>query len=706
MTTWLVRKIGSDNNGGTSKTVRSTDTDGVTAGTNTLTSVAAKFVAGDVGHGIFIGGVNQWRTVATYVNATTITFSGATIAVGSGRTWTIGGAWQTVAKSMSSATPLAAGDSVYIGAGVYRENLTAGVSGSVGNVITYIGDVDGAQTGDAGEVRITNFLTNDKSAASGTFMTLTSRTYLKFQYLHFVCGTGVMFTIPNTANNLTFQYCAMTQTSGSVVFSPTAAASTAISLTVDSCFICDRLGALSIAAPTNSTADFDVGVTVKNCVIVGGSTAAVNLVPSGALANKPGGVIVENCLGIGGTLLTASANSSTTIPCIAANNVILSAGSVALVANASGQLTDGGYNTFVHSASLTNVTVAATSSAGSMPALLHFGQEQLWGGLLRPLGFPFSDAPWIDTDAAASSPSPLTVDILGRTRPGASIIRDSGTATSGAAKTLTDTGKTWGLNAYTGKAVKIISGTGSGQIKQIASNTATVLTVDGNWQTNPDNTSVYRIYDGALATTGTATSGTTTTLTDSNAAWGTNQWAGYVLSITAGTGSGQTATITSNTATALTFAALGTAPDNTSKYSLYRTTALNTSRQTSGPYELHDRPQRESTVVDASTYAIRLSGKGTCDIRVPVDATATTISVKARFDSEHAATNKPQASILANAEIGVTAETVTSSAAQDAWGTLTFAAQTPSAKGWVTIRLAARADNADGIAYFDTVAVA
>jgi len=42
VTTWLVRTTGNDNNGGTSKTVRSTGTDGVTAtGTNTLTSASA-----------------------------------------------------------------------------------------------------------------------------------------------------------------------------------------------------------------------------------------------------------------------------------------------------------------------------------------------------------------------------------------------------------------------------------------------------------------------------------------------------------------------------------------------------------------------------------------------------------------------------------------------------------------------------------------
>lgn len=72
---------------------------------------------------------------------------------------------------------------------------------------------------------------------------------------------------------------------------------------------------------------------------------------------------------------------------------------------------------------------------------------------------------------------------------------DSGTATAGGSTTLTDSGKSWGTNAQANRAVNIISGTGAGQARRIASNTGTVLTVDSAWATNPDATSVYRITD-------------------------------------------------------------------------------------------------------------------------------------------------------------------------------------------------------------------
>lgn len=68
--------------------------------------------------------------------------------------------------------------------------------------------------------------------------------------------------------------------------------------------------------------------------------------------------------------------------------------------------------------------------------------------------------------------------------------------------------------------------------------------------------------------TGTATSGTTTTLVNTAKAWTVNAFADKVVKIISGTGAGQSAVITSNTATALTFPAMATAPDATSVYQI------------------------------------------------------------------------------------------------------------------------------------------
>lgn len=69
----------------------------------------------------------------------------------------------------------------------------------------------------------------------------------------------------------------------------------------------------------------------------------------------------------------------------------------------------------------------------------------------------------------------------------------TGTATAGAASTLTNSGKTWTTNQWANFQVRITGGTGAGQTRSISSNTGTVLTVSANWATNPDATSIYNI---------------------------------------------------------------------------------------------------------------------------------------------------------------------------------------------------------------------
>lgn len=70
---------------------------------------------------------------------------------------------------------------------------------------------------------------------------------------------------------------------------------------------------------------------------------------------------------------------------------------------------------------------------------------------------------------------------------------DGGTATSGAASTLTDTAQAWTTNRWKNSAVRILAGTGAGQVLPVASNTATAITTVKPWSTQPDNTSVYAI---------------------------------------------------------------------------------------------------------------------------------------------------------------------------------------------------------------------
>jgi hypothetical protein len=70
---------------------------------------------------------------------------------------------------------------------------------------------------------------------------------------------------------------------------------------------------------------------------------------------------------------------------------------------------------------------------------------------------------------------------------------DAGIATAGSSTTITDSTKSWTTNRWTNYVVRIMAGTGAGQYRPIASNTATALTVVGSWATTPDSTSVFTI---------------------------------------------------------------------------------------------------------------------------------------------------------------------------------------------------------------------
>ena len=73
---------------------------------------------------------------------------------------------------------------------------------------------------------------------------------------------------------------------------------------------------------------------------------------------------------------------------------------------------------------------------------------------------------------------------------------DSGTSSgSNTAVTLKDTTKSWSTNDYVNGAVQITAGTGAGQVRRIATNSATELSLAWPWAVIPDATSEYAVYE-------------------------------------------------------------------------------------------------------------------------------------------------------------------------------------------------------------------
>lgn len=136
-------------------------------------------------------------------------------------------------------------------------------------------------------------------------------------------------------------------------------------------------------------------------------------------------------------------------------------------------------------------TAITTSSA----YLLLTGRIWVLGaGTLASGSFKYYDVALNTWTTASITNLPASIGTDGRlvATPGYLEDFDTGTATSGSSTTLVQSTKNWTVNTYANYQVRIISGTGAGQIRVITSNTATTLTVPA-WTTNPDATSVYTI---------------------------------------------------------------------------------------------------------------------------------------------------------------------------------------------------------------------
>lgn len=69
----------------------------------------------------------------------------------------------------------------------------------------------------------------------------------------------------------------------------------------------------------------------------------------------------------------------------------------------------------------------------------------------------------------------------------------TGTATAGGASTIDRSTANWAANQWTNFQIRLTGGTGAGQIRTVASNTATQITVSSAWTTQPDATTTFSV---------------------------------------------------------------------------------------------------------------------------------------------------------------------------------------------------------------------
>jgi len=153
----------------------------------------------------------------------------------------------------------------------------------------------------------------------------------------------------------------------------------------------------------------------------------------------------------------------------------------------------------------------------------------------------------------------------------------TGTAQAGSSNTITLAATSSDIDdIYNNFTISITDGTGSGQSKTISNyvGSTKVATVSSNWTTNPDNTSKYSI-EGRVFHNGrsnTAQAGTSSSITlDASASSVNDIYNGSSITITSGTGSGQTRTISNyvgSTKVATVSTNWTTTPNSTSQFTI------------------------------------------------------------------------------------------------------------------------------------------
>lgn len=162
-----------------------------------------------------------------------------------------------------------------------------------------------------------------------------------------------------------------------------------------------------------------------------------------------------------------------------------------------------------------------------------------------------------------------------------------------------------------------------------------------SWGTDGKLACAYALGARSNVTTGTATAGAGTSLTDTTKAWVVNQWADYTLQIVGGTGAGQVRTITGNTATVLTVSSNWTTnPDATSVYAVYGNDHYATGRATAGASTTLTNSTKTWTVNQWTNYQVRIvGGTGIGQVRTIASNTATVLTVGSAWTTNPDATS-------------------------------------------------------------------
>lgn len=351
--------------------------------------------------------------------------------------------------------PVAAGDTVYVGAGTYTDALTCDVSGSSGSPITYIADVTGANTDGIGGIVALAGTTNEQSISGSTVITVSPRDYRTFRGFA-IRDWGGNAVVVNTATNWIFEDCVFI---GNTTGISGGGGTNGIARR---CLFRDHYSYAIYFS--NASAQSSSGHTIENCVFmgsVGGFARAV-------YTNNVPGIIVNNCAIIscyrGVQANVTLANSITVTNSFFVNNNIAVAGAT------TGDVVED-YNSFHNNTTTRANTTTGGNSNTYIPGL---AIPMLVDGILLGVQFPGALADWSALRAIAGS-SEESEDLFGLDRPAT-----AGKKSRGAIQWFPRERET--TTVRTGSAALKLSDASRVQFIFPASNVSTTVSVYVQWE--------------------------------------------------------------------------------------------------------------------------------------------------------------------------------------------------------------------------------
>ncbi len=267
--------------------------------------------------------------------------------------------WATRKLTLNGAedSPVAAGDTVYVGPGTYRELLTVDVAGTVGNPITYIGDFTGINTdGVGGVVRITGSDDDKVGVRANCISLANARSYRTFQGFLLDLSTGVNLNLAASSTNLTINNC---------VFHPNTGGATLLSINgtggahvIHNCVFWTLNAAIQIIH--TSTVD-NSGTVIDNCFVIGSGTS-INI-----RIDRVGGITVKNCSIIGAETCLRVNTALSVGQTVNVNNCILTLANAGFIATAMGEITEN--NNTLFGCVSPRTTVATGTNSNLFPPL-------------------------------------------------------------------------------------------------------------------------------------------------------------------------------------------------------------------------------------------------------------------------------------------------------------------------------------------------